>query len=373
MLTTSPANRDIHQLRIEALDWQRGILAVSIMVYHLLFWHAQAANASSVIGRLGIYGVSMFFVLSGLSMAIAYERYEIGVRSSLKFYLRRLFRIWPLLWVAVIVVSVSNVLIKHESVSAYKIAINLTTVFGFIEPMAYINTGAWSIGNEIVYYFLTPAILFAYRKRIAFGNLMLAASLAIGLYFSENMLSSDAPLDTQWSLYVNPFNNLFFYIAGIAIFYNTSRARHTSAQTVAFLAISTSVFLFYPTGENQADIVTDLNRIVFSSASILMVYVFYKWRATSHVAVTYPLEKLGIITYGVYLLHPIVNSALVFAVPKMGMDLGATAKILLVSAATIVAALVAYETIEKPMIKFGKWITTRHSNRALPDSLSGKI
>jgi peptidoglycan/LPS O-acetylase OafA/YrhL len=50
--------------RIEALDWLRGLMAVSIMLYHLTIWYIVALDSSSVLGRLGIYGVSVFFVLS---------------------------------------------------------------------------------------------------------------------------------------------------------------------------------------------------------------------------------------------------------------------------------------------------------------------
>lgn len=79
--------------RLEPLDWLRGLMALSIMLYHFGPWH----DAAHPIGRLGIYGVSIFFILSGLSMAIAYDRYICDVPSSVSFFIRRLFRIWPLL------------------------------------------------------------------------------------------------------------------------------------------------------------------------------------------------------------------------------------------------------------------------------------
>jgi peptidoglycan/LPS O-acetylase OafA/YrhL len=61
--------------RFEPLDWLRGLLALSITVYHLTCCALQPPDASTFLGRLGIYGVSMFFVLSGLSMAAAYATF----------------------------------------------------------------------------------------------------------------------------------------------------------------------------------------------------------------------------------------------------------------------------------------------------------
>ncbi|RYZ82460.1 MAG: acyltransferase, partial [Proteobacteria bacterium] len=49
--------------RIDELDWLRGLMAFSILIYHTasfmpLGWDAES---SSPIGKLGIYGVSIFF------------------------------------------------------------------------------------------------------------------------------------------------------------------------------------------------------------------------------------------------------------------------------------------------------------------------
>jgi peptidoglycan/LPS O-acetylase OafA/YrhL len=67
-------------------------MALSIMLYHFSGQH----DAATPLGRLGVYGVSIFFILSGLSMAIAYDRYVMDFRSSVTFFIRRMFRIWPL-------------------------------------------------------------------------------------------------------------------------------------------------------------------------------------------------------------------------------------------------------------------------------------
>ena len=143
--------------RIETLDWLRGLMALSIMFYHLSCWIIRPLDSANPLGRLGIYGVSIFFVLSGLSMAIVYNSYVKSIRTSINFYVRRIFRIWPLFWVACILTILPQVL-KTGTYSWKHLFINITTLFGFIKPAAYIPTGAWSIGNEMVYYALTPLI-----------------------------------------------------------------------------------------------------------------------------------------------------------------------------------------------------------------------
>ena len=150
--------------RLESLDWLRGVLAVSIMLYHLTSWKLHHPGAGELLGRLGIYGVAMFFLVSGLSMATGYCKYINDSRTALKFYIRRIFRIWPLLWFSIATVTVGGVLMKGHSVDWFLIFLNVTTLFGFISPGAYVNTGAWSIGNEMVYYAMTPIIILAYNR-----------------------------------------------------------------------------------------------------------------------------------------------------------------------------------------------------------------
>jgi len=79
--------------RVHSLDWLRGMMAVSIMLYHM----SGQTDTGTLLGKLGIYGVCIFFILSGLSMAIAYDAALHGFRGAAEFVVRRLFRIWPLL------------------------------------------------------------------------------------------------------------------------------------------------------------------------------------------------------------------------------------------------------------------------------------
>lgn len=79
--------------RYESLDWLRGLLALSIMLYHLIGWDIAPLKADTLLGRLGAYSVSMFFVLSGLSIALAYHRYFSDWSSVWRFGVRRAFRI----------------------------------------------------------------------------------------------------------------------------------------------------------------------------------------------------------------------------------------------------------------------------------------
>ncbi|WP_367892016.1 acyltransferase family protein, partial [Rodentibacter pneumotropicus] len=56
--------------RISSLDYLRGLCSFSIMIYHYMLWTGYKVDANDFISRMGIYGVSIFYILSGLTLYI---------------------------------------------------------------------------------------------------------------------------------------------------------------------------------------------------------------------------------------------------------------------------------------------------------------
>ena len=172
--------------RIKSLDFLRGMMAISIMIYHLTSWLFNRQDSSTLLGRLGVYGVSIFFILSGLTMAIVYSNYIKDAKTCVNFYIRRLFRILPLLWIC----SFATIIIRGKNPGLDVLILNLTASFGFVSPGTYIVTGAWSIGNEMVYYAMTPIIIHIFNKSKIYGNIITLITLALTIYFSFFILNS---------------------------------------------------------------------------------------------------------------------------------------------------------------------------------------
>ncbi len=327
-------------------------MALSIMLYHI----GGKNDSATVLGKLGIYGVSIFFILSGLSMAIAYDRHIDGVRSAAVFLVRRLFRIWPLLWLAITVVAVQGYFLG-KPYDARTIALNLSTAFGFVEPTAYINQGAWSIGNEMVYYALTPLLIPIFRRWRMLGNLLTLFTFAIAGLFAFRWLNPNQPLGDQWALYVHPINNLFLYCAGVALFYNMDGIRIFERWRIPLLVLPLAALLLYPAAGDQISIATGIDRVVLSLISIAIVVAFYKCPLNLPAGLAVRLEQLGIATYGVYLLHPIVADWTRRLLTSYGLFRPALFAVLVI-AITIPLALLIYRCFELPFIRLGRRLTT---------------
>lgn len=338
--------------RYEPLDWLRGLLAVSIMLYHLIGWDIAPLKADTLLGRLGVYGVSMFFVLSGLSIALAYNRSFSDWGSVWRFGVRRAFRIWPVLWLAVIAMTLLLASRGHMP-SWRQIVLNLTTLYGFLQPTAGINVGAWSIGNEMVYYSLTPIIIALYNRSVRLGNVLFLLTLTVGAGFAFSWMSPAATLAVQWGIYVKPLNNLFLYTAGIALYYNAAGQTWSNARSLTAMGVALVLFVLYPVSGDQILIVTGLNRVVFSAAAVLLVLSFFKLKVALPPILATPLTQLGLATYGVYLLHPLVREGCRLLLPEAGVSVLIPLTIVL----TLFVSLVVYHRFELPMMQIGKRLT----------------
>lgn len=342
--------------RIESLDWLRGFMAIAIMFYHLTYWHIFPLDSSQFLGRLGIYGVSVFFILSGLSMAVVYSKFIVDKRTIFVFYIRRIFRIWPLLWLAVALVTIPSLLILGQEISLTKVLLNLTTLFGFFSPSSYINTGAWSIGNEMFYYALTPIFLISYENSKTKGNVLLTLSFITAVVFAFFLLDSTKPLSDQWQTYINPLNNIFLYVAGIAIYYKFKDFEIKTTLVAALFGLSIAIFLFYPVTGDAIAIVTGVNRVVFLLTSVILVITFYKFSHSYLIpkSIRHSLEQLGLATYGIYLLHPIVNQYAVYIFDKTRLSPPPEILFAVVVIFTIFLAIVSFHIFEKRIMKYGK-------------------
>ena len=153
--------------RVYTIDYLRGILAIFIMFYHYSSWqNIFVMDASSFLARNAIYGVSLFFIISGFSLTITYyEKFkEINDKLLFSYYLKRFARIYPLFWLIVISYIFMLYVAAKELTEPFQILSNLTISFAFFEEFSGLTAGSWSIGIEIVFYILFPIIIYTLHK-----------------------------------------------------------------------------------------------------------------------------------------------------------------------------------------------------------------
>ena len=146
--------------RHHALDLLRGLAAIFVAAYHFLDSQGIAVES------LGTFSVYVFFVLSGLTMTAVYGpqfSHAIGVIDLSRFYWNRITRIMPLLIAASLLslalAAPSLGFTRHLAASALYAFMTGTALFALHLPGYLSNTiGAWSLGIEMMFYFVFPVI-----------------------------------------------------------------------------------------------------------------------------------------------------------------------------------------------------------------------
>lgn len=339
--------------RLENIDYLRGLSALSIMVYHYATWTLGEVSAKSFLGRIGIYGVAIFYILSGLTLSYVYrDSLEPTAKSLGVFFKKRAFRIFPLLWLA----TLASIALSKKTPSSLDVILNLTGGFGFIKWNTYFATGAWSIGNELVFYSLFPLLLFAFSRNRYLFYCFVSIILFFYLFFAFHVISPSLGLSLEWRSYTNPINQALFFVGGmiLSLFFR-HQAISRSTNTVLGL-IGVGLLIFYPSVDFTTSLVTGSNRIVFSISCFLICLSFFKSNYRLPALLDQSLSFLGKSSYSVYLLHPIIFAvikAIFNLITKHLFVLPGTTVLFTSITATLFTSYFVYEYFEKRFIKWG--------------------
>lgn len=295
--------------RLHALDLCRGLCALGVAAYHLSLWGGTelSPGARALLALLGTYGVSVFFILSGYSLAHAYEqdfpgRIEAGPLGA--YLRRRIGRLAPL-FVAVLLASLAGkALIGGRAVDLPTFIANATLLFGFVNPAATPVVGGWSIGVEVVFYILFP-LLMVWRNR---ALPVLLAAVLMTAWVSADIASRPALADA-WSSYVAPANHWIFFCAGVYARLGADRLRRASGASLALIAACTVVAFVSAQGASELELVTGWRRTLLVPLSVLVVALVGNV-IVKHAALQSVCTAMGGASYPLYLVHPLVFFAL---------------------------------------------------------------
>jgi peptidoglycan/LPS O-acetylase OafA/YrhL len=336
--------------RVLGLEFLRGSCALIVAIYHCLYFTGVA-----VLPSWGLYGVYIFFVISG---AVLYRNYhdtlalaEVGPGqiSVPKFLLKRFARLAPLLWACLLVPA-----ILHNSWVPDRYFLNLTLLFGEGAPGAtsYL-AGGWTLGIEFALYALFPVLL-AFTRRWRTIAITVGIFLLLRMAFLSFVLSSGS-FSQKWPIHIQPAAFLFFFFSGMAVAKLLPGLRVSRFLLLAVGLLAAFPILAFP-GRDFDQIVLGLPGVAFTVLSVAVVVGFF-WSPRSAVAIAV-FAFFGDISYGLYLLHPIVWAGLKHYAP----GLSDMARILATLIISIVTAKILLHYYERPL-RF--WIV----RKVYPDGL----
>lgn len=360
----------------------RGIAALGVVVFHvLLVLPVGGINAPDLEPLdpmngpllaqhllLGLFNgrglVVLFFVLSECVLAMSLHRIQdFGLRHLPGYWIRRGFRLYPLLILAATLGALLQLKIGTDYLDAASDWVNwhynvpedqllgewLKNAVGHSNSL---NSPAWSIKIELIASFVFPLIYLVASSR---SGVILGAILLIAAMFL-------APGEPDNYLRMNVFTFCFFIGAAIPLHMQHIHRVFVRLPDNIYRLLLISVvltFMFARRVIDPSDFDSPAVTLVESicAAVLIAVALFNPRHRFSGSPV---LQWLGRVSYGVYLLHLIVLFALVhFARPLL--PVGDTSEALSATALLLVATLMItlptawffYRVLERPLQRLG--------------------
>ncbi|MEM9829419.1 MAG: acyltransferase [Bacteroidota bacterium] len=256
---------------------------------------------------LGIYGVNFFFVLSGflITYLLLAEEDKFKKIHIPAFYLRRIFRIWPLYYAIVFIGFVLFPLGKQLVGESPELDGNIWYYIFFINnydtpPGTAILGVLWSIAIEEQFYLFWPLLLgLLFRKK----RLHLFTTI-IAISFIWRYLGNNGYTDTLSCISDMAVGGLGAYLA----FYNNElikKIEELPKQYIVLIYI-TGFILIFSKGEwgTLSQFTRAVQRLVFS---VFFLFIILEQNYARHSPVktsslSFPTQW-GRYTYGLYMLH----------------------------------------------------------------------
>jgi peptidoglycan/LPS O-acetylase OafA/YrhL len=303
---------------------------------------------------LGHVGVLAFFVHTSLVLMYSLERmHRAGGKVTQAFYVRRLFRIYPLSIVAVVLAVVLHVPWytwgPPRPDSAAAIASNLLLVQNVVAK-EQILAALWSLPYEVQMYVVLPA-------------LFLVAGLRRSLVYLAGLLLVFWGLGALLAIETGHLNMAAYipcFLAGVLCYAlrNRIRPRVSALLWLPFLLAIFALYVrFVPVAEEPLYWVGWLFCLVLG----LTMHAF---RDSEARVLNRAAEKVALYSYGVYLLHQFFLYAVFGWLGVRARVAGSVAFLVL----TGIAAVVAYHLVEWPCMELGRRLSASLLGRPVPET-----
>lgn len=423
--------------RIDALTGLRFLAAASILISHTAGWTAPFTTRNPITSSaaaIGVYGMPLFFVLSGFVIHYNYARLfrERSWRSAVaEFFVARFARLYPLYFFFIIVGIISDFMANwlHDYLADFfKVAITSLTLTQSWFYIIVVNHRlllenafglGWSVSTEWFFYCCYIVFVFAlFRLRTPYATMLtiigfsLAAFLLLGsmevhsagvIDLARRYLTDDSALtDThygfyRWLFYYSPYVRILEFVLGclVAQLYvllidkPVSTIEHGIGVIVLWMALLLLLLLgYFSDAQISSSMLNHYLRFFilnFGCAVPIATVIFCVSRYDSIVnrlLSTSLLVSLGEISYSIYAVHTWTLRAFLRPTVDFNLTNGIEALIRIPVAIvfSIIMATATYRLIEVPCRRYLRskrsgilkaWPERRQRENALSGAAAG--
>ena len=277
------------------VDILRFLAATSVLLFHTnivgYLGHFSKFPVTSYFALTGWVGVSVFFIISGYVITLSAKG-----KTSITFLVSRTTRLFPNIFLVVIVVFLFLVLTKRQDLSIWDLIRNLTLTF---DDNSVIIKQMWTLVYEVKFYgavalllLINPNLIRNPKYLLALIYLYQSVLLAFTYFVGTSNTSPSASLAHFESRHLGQYGYLFSIGCCLSIFKKEAsrlfRLFSALAIGVAFLLLC-HLHIYRP---------IDFLLLLATCAIILIPQNFFTFRRFENISFI-----LGGISYPLYLMH----------------------------------------------------------------------
>lgn len=338
----------------------RAIAATMVVVIHTGAFADLGWIGANITGT-GKYGVQMFFVISGFTIAATFS----GSDRYGSYLIRRLFRIAPLYWLlnGLMVALVLTAILPPNywmerfggQIDAYNILMHITFLSFLDQRTAASFIGLeWTIPIEVFWYGLLPFVISRCASQRD-HNIALLLLLALA---SATRAAAEVPgisISAHWF----PTTYGPYFLLGVICFElrKSDWVPTWPDRTVAGWAcvLLYLVVIMFDVGAASALI----------GAATAGLIVLYRTGDFGGVLESRPMLFVGSISYSIYLWHLIVVMFAIEHAPQYQLVSGPV-RFGLIFVITLLLSVLTYLVVEQPTNRLGAWVAAAWSKRMGP-------
>ncbi|NDW08104.1 acyltransferase [Dysgonomonas sp. 520] len=294
---------ELEPKKYEYIDSLRGIAILMVLLIHNGGYGSSLHDISPLLDKIrlaGRYGVQLFFLVSAYTLMLSHQSRYVENKSTRNFFIRRLFRIVPIYYIALVIYAFDSfliasnydVVVNFKEISLPDIIRNLFFLNNFYINMPFYVPGGWSIVAEITFYLLLP-VIYKYITNLNKALLLFIVSVAISLVFSVLVINIYPNTNTLFISFPTQFP---VFILGIVLFFIVSQKNiSVNKWLIVALVIGTPIYIYFIPTENVSDCLR---------ASLILFLFFYIVHKKQYRVVVNPfLSFVGKISFSMYLIH----------------------------------------------------------------------
>ena len=260
---------------------------------------------TSMLTRLAVEFVIVFFVLSGFSIAHSLSTNK----SPVSFYRRRFIRLYPPYVMALIFAGIIFLVTRYwhpqwydgtQTQYAYIRTMEMNNYFDwdvvlknlFYMPTTGFITPFWSLTYEVIFYLLAPFLL----RKVNIYTMVSLILFLVNFIFPDLVMSLRIPIHLHNFIFVY---NIYFAI-GVYLYTNYEKISgwFTNYRKIEFLFIMGGILAIMFGANFYLKLETDFTFIEASILSVVLIIFFIKYK------VRIPwLMKVGEFSYTLYITH----------------------------------------------------------------------